>query len=85
MEWSEVYSNNSKLHGLGTRVKTLSAVIGAGVVVTMGALTAAFGGNEAHATNQFGGAGDTTTKSAAPTTVATSVAQPLVKATPFGK
>jgi hypothetical protein len=66
-------------------VKTLSAVIGAGVVVTMGGLTAAFGGNAAHADNKFGGAGQTTTKSAAPMTIETTMAQPQVTATPFGK
>lgn len=67
----------------GSRVKKLAAVIGASAVVTMGALTVAIRGNEAHAENEFEGAGETITKSTAPTEIETSVAEPEVKAEPY--
>ena len=59
-------SNTSNVHEMGVRIKVVTAAIGAGVIVTMGALTMAFSGNETHAvTAQVGGAGDTSTPGAA--------------------
>jgi hypothetical protein len=68
-----------KQHDIGDRVKVATAVVGAGVVVTMGALTVVFGGDEARATGpRLGGAGSTVTQSTAPTTILTSVATPAL-------
>ena len=65
-------------------VKAL-ATLGMAMIATMAALTIAFGtGQQAYADNHFGGAGDTVTQSAAPTTVETPSAAPVVKATPYG-
>jgi hypothetical protein len=61
------------------------AALGMAMIATMTALTIAFGtGQQAHADNKFGGAGETVTQSAAPTTVETPSAAPAVKATPYG-
>lgn len=61
------------------------AALGMSMIATMTALTIAFGtGQQAHADNKFGGAGDTITQSAAPTTMETPSAAPAVKATPYG-
>ena len=61
------------------------AALGMAMIATMTALTIAFGtGQQAHADNKSGGAGETVTQSAAPTTIETPSAAPVVKATPYG-
>lgn len=70
---------------IGTVVKTALAVLGVAVIAGMAALTIALStGHQARADNKFGGAGDTVTQSAAPTTIETASAAPAVKATPWG-
>jgi len=71
--------------GITARAKLLAAAIGAGVIIAMGALTVAFGGTQARALPFFplAGAGDTSTQTTAPTTLATPAATPPVKATPY--
>lgn len=66
-------------------VKTVLAALGMAMIAAMAALTIAFSsGHQARADNKFGGAGDTVTQSAAPTTIETPSAAPAVKATPYG-
>ncbi|HEY7054403.1 MAG TPA: hypothetical protein VH496_20040 [Mycobacterium sp.] len=66
-------------------VKTALAVVGTGMLAAMAALTIAFGSNQqARADNTHGGAGETVTKSAAPSTIETPSAVPAVKAEPWG-
>jgi hypothetical protein len=68
-----------KQHDIGARVKVATAVVGTGVVVTMGALTVVFGGDEALARGpHLGGAGSTVTQSTAPTSILTPVATPVL-------
>ena len=63
------------------RVKVVAAAIGAGVVVTMGALTVALSGTQAHAgTAKIGGAGNTITETTPPSTPPVKMAVPALKA-----
>jgi hypothetical protein len=62
------------------RLRMLSAIVGAAVVVAMAALTVAFGGHEAHAKVNIGGAGDTSTVTTPPSTPSISMAAPGHKA-----
>jgi hypothetical protein len=67
-----------------TVVKKALAALGIGMMATGTALTIAFGtGQQAHADNTFGGAGETITQSAAPTTIDTPSAAPTLKASAF--
>jgi hypothetical protein len=79
----EVSTTPHSHQGLTRRIKLVSAAVGAGALVTMGALSAAISGPAAQADEGPGGAGETTTKSKAPTQLETPSAAPLVKAEPF--
>jgi len=72
-----VDSNKPKVQEMRVRIKVVAAAIGAGVIVTMGALTMALSGNEANgSTAALGGAGNTSTQGTPPPTLATPVAVP---------
>ena len=61
------------------------AFLGMAMMATMTVVTITSGSShQAYADNQFGGAGETVTQSAAPTTLETPSAAPAVKATPYG-
>lgn len=66
-----------------TRCKLSLAAKAVNVLVAMGALRAAVSGPEAAAENEFGGAGETSTQSTAPTEIETPSAAPEVKAEPY--
>ena len=74
-------------HRLRGRVKVLSAVIGASVVVTMGAVTVAYPGNEVgtNTTNSNGWPAATITRTPPPSAPHTSFAIPTHTATPCPK
>jgi hypothetical protein len=76
-----VKSDNQTPRGITLWFKMLSAVLGAGVLIAMGVITVAVGGNEARA-DDLGVAGETITKGSS-ATMATSVAKPIVQATPW--
>ena len=65
-------------HRITLWIKMLSAVAGAGVVIAMGVLTVAVGGNEAHADDN-GVAGTTITMGRPPSTPPTEFAAPELK------
>jgi hypothetical protein len=70
-----------------TNVKVLAAVVGGSAVVAMGALTMAISQEQASpATLTSSGmtVGATSTQETPPTAPETTIAVPLVKATPFG-
>jgi hypothetical protein len=78
-----VNSNEPCMRGIGTRFKVTAAAVGAGVVITMGALTVAVSSSEARATPpNIGGAGDTSTQTAPPSTPRMSMARPSITADP---
>jgi hypothetical protein len=56
-----------------TLIKFYLAAMAAGVLVGMGVMTAAVGGSQSSTENQFGGAGETSTESTAPTEIETAV------------
>lgn len=58
-------SDSQTPRGITLWIKMLSAVVGAGVVIAMGVLTVAVGGNEAHA-HPAGVAGTTNTMTRPP-------------------
>ncbi|HME49443.1 hypothetical protein [Mycobacterium sp.] len=67
-----------------TRTKMYAATFGAGVVLTMGALTVAAGNTEAHATSPTSnGASVTSVQATPPSAPATPVAVPTVLAKKF--
>ena len=74
-------------HRLRGSVKGLSAVLGASVVVTTGAVTVAYQGNEfgTGITSTTGWAAETVTRSPSPAAPETSFATPPVTATPCPK
>jgi hypothetical protein len=70
-----------------TNVRLMAAVIGGSAVVAAGALTLAIGqehAGPAQLTSSGMTVGDTSTQETAPSAPATSLAVPIVKATPFG-
>jgi hypothetical protein len=70
-----------------TNVKMLAAVIGGSAVVAAGALTMAIGQEHAESTTITSSGmtvGATSTQETPPTAPETTIAVPLVKATPFG-
>ena len=77
MEWSEVKSS---------QLKKLSAAIGTGAVLAMGALTVALSGQDAPTETVISDPemtlGETATSTTAPTEIETSVAVPEVTAEP---
>jgi hypothetical protein len=67
-------------------MKVVGAAIGAGVILTMGALTVALGGTEPSATGPaIRASGDTITQSTAPTSLKTPAASPVLKAPAYGR
>jgi hypothetical protein len=66
---------------LTLRIRAVSAIVGALIVVSMGILTIARGGSEAHA-KVTAGSGTTVTQTTPPTTPETASASPAVKAPP---
>ena len=73
------HSNAVFAFGMKLRMKTAVAIVGGFVVVTMGVLTVALDGTEAHANVKIGGSGSTVT-STPTTTLMTASAAPAVKA-----
>ncbi|MCW2651540.1 MAG: hypothetical protein JWR32_2516 [Mycobacterium sp.] len=70
--------------GMNVRARMLAATLGAGVIVTMGALTVALGDTEAHATPPTtSGAGSTTIQTTAPPAPVIPIAAPSVTAKKF--
>ena len=76
---SKVNPDSRTPHRITLWIKMLSAMAGAGVVIAMGVLTVAVGGNEAHADNK-GIAGTTITMGRPPPTPQTEFAAPKLKA-----
>jgi hypothetical protein len=72
-------------HRVRGSLKTLSAVIGAGVVVTMGAVTFAHAGEDGVSTASTNVLPQTLTSTTAPTELATPFASPTYTATPCPK
>ncbi|MDT5346566.1 MAG: hypothetical protein QOE52_5750 [Mycobacterium sp.] len=76
-------SSEPNVRGIGTRSKVTAAAVGAGVVITMGALTVAISSTEAHATSpNIGGAGNTSTQTTPPSTPRMSMARPSITTDP---
>ncbi len=76
-------NTNRTMTNICARTKVVAAAIAAGVVVTMGALTVALSGTEAHAVTAplgVGGGGDTSTQATPPPVPPTADAKPPVKA-----
>ena len=73
-------SDSQTPHGITLRIKMLSAVVGAGVVIAMGVLTVTVGGNEAHADEK--GIASATINMTPPTRTPPSV-KPQFKAPPW--
>lgn len=70
---------------MSTRTKVIAATFGAGALLTMGAMTVAFGNTEAHATSPTIGGPPTTTQTTAPSAPPIPVAKPSMTPKPFGK
>ena len=74
-------TNGSTVRGICARAKVVAAAIAAGVVVTMGAMTVALSGTQAHAvTEKIGGAGNTRTETTPPSTRPVTMPVPALKA-----
>ena len=76
-------SRSRKAHTTNVRAKLAAATLGAGVVVTMGALTVALGNNEAHATSPATNVGVTSVQTTPPPTPVVKIAVPTVTAKPW--
>jgi hypothetical protein len=76
-------SRSRKAHTTNVRAKLAAAALGAGVVVTMGALTVALSNNEAHATSPATNVGVTTVQTTPPPTPVVKIAAPTVTAKPW--
>jgi hypothetical protein len=72
-------------HSLRASVKVVSAVIGASVVVAMGALTIAYSGTEVGTAGPNGWSAETIGRTPPPTAPETSFATPTFTATPCPK
>jgi hypothetical protein len=76
-EKSTMNTNRPAVGNTWARAKVMGVAISAGVVVTMGALTAVLSGPEAHAvTGAINGAGNTSTQATPPPTLQTPMAKP---------
>ena len=75
-------ARSRKAHTTNVRAKLVAATLGAGVVVTMGALTVALS-NEAHATSPATNVGATTVQPTPPPTPIVKIAAPTVTAKPW--
>lgn len=78
-----VNTSRGHVQGIGSRIKVVAAAVGAIVMITMAVLTAAIGGNEAHADVTVGGAGSTSTQDRPPTLPPIPSAAPTMKAPHF--
>jgi hypothetical protein len=71
-------------HGMSMRAKVIAATFGAGVLLTMGALTVTLGNTQAHATSPtIGGASSTSQQTTPPPAPPIPVASPTVTAKAF--
>jgi len=76
-------ARNRKVHTTKVRAKLVAATLGAGVVVTMGALTVELSGNEAHAASPATNVGATSVQTTPPPTPIVKIAVPTVTAKPW--
>jgi hypothetical protein len=75
---------NRYRRSLRSRIRQWAAVVGIGVIAAGAALTIGLGsGQQAHADNTFGGAGQTSVQTTPPSTPSIPSAAPTLKAAPF--